>query len=153
MPVVRGQPRQAEVEDLQTAVVSEEQVLRLQVPVDDAARVGGGETVGQLDRQPLYLRRRKARPVDHGAERVSFEQLGDQEGRAVLLSEIVHGEHVRVLERTGGPGLLLEALLPSRVVRGSHHLHRHAPAELFVAGNEHPSHAALAQLKGVAPRH
>ena len=146
MPVVRGQPRQAEVEDLQTAVVSEEEVLRLQVAVDDAARVGGGESVGQLDRQALHLRGRKARPVDHGAERVSLEQLGDQEGHAVLLSQIVHGEDIRVLERTSGPRLLLEALHPSGVVRGGHHLHRHAPAELFVASDQHPSHAALAQL-------
>ena len=42
--------RQAEVEDLDVAVSRDEEVLGLQVPVDDALLVGGGEAPGDLER-------------------------------------------------------------------------------------------------------
>ena len=43
------QLRQPEVEDLDAAVLRDEEVLGLQVPVDDALVVRGGETLRDLD--------------------------------------------------------------------------------------------------------
>jgi len=61
--------------------------------------------------------------------------------------DVVDGNHVRVLERPGGPRLLLE---PQDVVRvvlaGREHLQRHVAIELQVVGDEDPAHPAVPQL-------
>ena len=41
--------RQAEVEDLDLAVAGQEQVVRLEVAMDDAFVVGGGQALGDLE--------------------------------------------------------------------------------------------------------
>src|SRR5207245_3003284 len=56
--VVARETGEAEVEDLQTAVVREEEVFRLQVAVHDAPGVRGREPAGELEREPLHLRGR-----------------------------------------------------------------------------------------------
>jgi hypothetical protein len=43
---------QTEVQDLERSVVGNDEILRLEVPVKDAARVGGGESASKIDRQP-----------------------------------------------------------------------------------------------------
>ena len=79
-PAVRvpvGESRQAEVEDLDAALVGDEHVLGLDVAVDDALRVGGGEATRDLHRehQRLLLRRR---PLAHRrAQRLAVQQLRD----------------------------------------------------------------------------
>src|SRR5205823_3193732 len=107
--VVGGEAGEPEVEDLQAAVVGEEEILRLEVAVYDAAGVRDGETAGELDCEPLHLRWRKPRAVDDGPQGVALEQLGDQERDAVLLAQIVDRQHVGMLESTGGARFLLEA--------------------------------------------
>ena len=112
----------------------------------DAARVRRSEATGELERDPLHLGRREPGTIDHGPQGVPFQQLGDQEGHSVLLSQIVDRQHVGVLEGASGPRFLLEAPHPGGIVRCGHHLHRHAAAQLFVARHEHAAHAALPQL-------
>src|SRR5256885_9945794 len=46
-----GRLREAEVEDLHEAVAGHEDVFRLQIAMDDAAAVGGGQTGGELERE------------------------------------------------------------------------------------------------------
>ena len=76
---------EAEVEDLDAAVARDEEVLGLQVAVDDALLVRGGQAVRDLDRVVDRLARRQSAPPDARAQGLALEQLLDDVGRAVRL--------------------------------------------------------------------
>ena len=75
---------QAEVEDLHAAVARDEDVLGLQVPVDDALGVGGGESRGDLEPVTDGAARRECSARETRAQRLAFEQLLDDVRRAVV---------------------------------------------------------------------
>ena len=75
------QLRQAEVEDLDPAVAGEEHVLGLQVAVDDALLVRGGEAARDLERVVERLARRERARREPVAQRLALEQLRDDVGR------------------------------------------------------------------------
>ena len=72
---------QAEVQDLDVAVVRDEDVVGLQVAVDDALAVRGGEALGDLQRPVHGLPLRDGRAVELAAQRLALEQLRDGVGR------------------------------------------------------------------------
>ena len=78
--------REAEVEDLDAAVLRDEDVLGLQVPVDDALLVRRGEAEGDLRR--VVERAALGQPAarERGAQRLALEQLLDDVGGAVVRS-------------------------------------------------------------------
>ena len=100
---------QAEVQDLDPPVAGDEEVLGLEVAVDDALGVRGGEPPRDLDRVVERLAQRQRAARHALAQRLAFEQLGDHVRRAVVRADVVDGEDVRVVERAGGARLLLEA--------------------------------------------
>ena len=100
---------QAEVEDLDAAVLRDEEVLGLQVPVDDAFLVRGREAMRDLRRVVDRLALREPAAGEDGAQRLAFEELLDDVRRAVHLPDVVDGGDVGVVEDPGGLGLLLEA--------------------------------------------
>ena len=100
---------QAEVEDLDVAVVRHEDVLGLQVPVDDALAVRGGEALRDLERPVDRLLLRHGRAVELAAQRLALEQLRHGVGDAVVRAEVEDREDVRMRERGDGLGLALEA--------------------------------------------
>ena len=77
--------------------------------MDHAARVRRRQPARQLRREPLRLRGGKRSVGQQRAQRVPFEELGDQERHARFLAQVVHREHVGVLERARAARLLLEA--------------------------------------------
>src|ERR1019366_10713491 len=60
--------REAEIEDLDDVVRRQDHVLGLQVPVDDASRVRGGQAVGDLGRDLERLRKGKTASVEQLSE-------------------------------------------------------------------------------------
>ena len=105
-------PRQlgdAEIENLHAPVGRDEQVVGLQVAVDDALVVRGGEPVGNLTRVVDGFAWRQRAVLQAGAERFALEQFRDDVGRAVMGADVVNGQDVRVVELPGGARLLLEA--------------------------------------------
>ena len=121
-----GEP---EVEDLDVLVPGDEDVLGLEVAVDDALRVGGRQTFGDLDavlHRPPDGHVALPKPLAQGA---ALEQLGHDEGDAVVLSDVVDGHDVGVIEGAGGAGLPFEPAEPGRIVEGGRgqHLDRHLP--------------------------
>ena len=74
---------QAEVENLHPAVVGDEEVLRLEVPVDDPLLVRRRQPVRDLDGVLDRLADRQRAGGQTLAQRLAFEQLGDEVRRAV----------------------------------------------------------------------
>ena len=71
--------RQAEVEDLHVAVGGDEDVLRLQIAMDDAALVRGGEPLGDLRAlNSIALRTGSAPAASRSRSVLAFEQLHDR---------------------------------------------------------------------------
>ncbi len=127
-----GEP---EVEDLEVPVAGQEEVLGLEVAVHDAARVRGGDAAGELQRPAERGRGRRPAGAQPVAQRLAFEQLADQERRALVAAEVVDGEDVGVVERRRGARLALEPLQPLGVPRHlrRQHLDRHLPPQPPVA--------------------
>ena len=147
------EPRDAEVGEQHAAVLRDEHVRRLDVAVDDAGLVRGGECVGE---QRAHARRdlgeHRAAPLELAEQRLAADQLHHDERRIVAVvavaADVVDAQDVRVLERGRGARLALESphdLRPPREVR-EQHLDRDLAAQLAVARAEHRRHAALAEL-------
>ena len=147
LPVPLRQLRQPEVQNLRAPVRSDEDVLGLEIAVHNSALVRGGEAARDLRCVVDGLTLRERRAPQLLAQRLAFEQLGDDEGRAVVLPNVVDGEDVRVVERAGGASLLLEAceaLGVCRELRGQH-FDRHVAPDLRVAREIDLAHPALAE--------
>jgi hypothetical protein len=102
-------PRQAEVQQLDVAVARHEDVVGLEVAMNDATRVGGGEAARDLGPIRGRLGHGQRALVQARAQGGSFEELRHDVGESVLLTHVVHREHVRIREAAGGARLLLEA--------------------------------------------
>ena len=100
---------QAEIEDLHLAVCGDENIGRLEVAMNDPLRVRGGQPIRHRgsDLRRLSPRQRLAgQPL---VKRFSAQQLRDDEGRTVDLSEIMNGQDVGVGESCYGSRFLFEA--------------------------------------------
>ena len=93
-------------------------VLGLQVAVDDGARVGRGEAVGDLDRDREERLQRQRAARQQLAQALPLDQLHDDVGGLVDLADLVDGDDVGVGDGGGGAGLLLEPLR-GRAARGA----------------------------------
>ena len=70
--------RQSEVEDLQASIVGEEQILGLEIAMDDAALVSGGQAFENLARVVDGPERREMpRVFQTVAQRLTLEQFRD----------------------------------------------------------------------------
>jgi hypothetical protein len=131
-----GEP---EVQDLRVAPRRDEDVRRLDVPVDEAAGMRRIEGVGDLGRPGDELVRRDRPAVDPLLERGSFEKLHHDERPTLVIADVEDAADVRVAERGGGAGLtLLQVLLGQE-------LERDLASEPCVLGLVHDAHASAAQ--------
>ena len=146
-PRFRGQLGEAEVEDLHIAALGDEDVGRLDVAMDDPGLVGSVERIGHLDAQLEDLLQHQRLTRDPILERLPLEILHDQKGLAVLLTDVVDGADMRVVQNRGGPRLALEALqgLPILDQALGKELERHRAAEAGVFRLVHHAHAASAE--------
>ena len=139
-----GDPK---IEDLQPPIVGEEEVLRLQIAVDDPLRMRGGETVGKLARELERLGRHHRPAREHRAQRRALEQLADDIRLAILLANVVNGDDVRMVQRTGRARLLLEPAQRVLIVCASpEEFDRHLTVEFQVPRDDYPAHPAATQL-------
>src|SRR5205823_3873104 len=79
-----GELGDAEVEDLERAVFAEEEVLGLEIAVDHAAAMSGGEAPGELQRDRSGLPRRQGARLEPLPQRPALQQLGNDERLALL---------------------------------------------------------------------
>ena len=111
--------REPEVEDLDPAVLRQEKVLGLQVPVHDPLLVRRREPAGDLDGVVDRLAHRERTRQQSRPQRFPFEELRDDVRGAVVRAEVVDRGDAGVVQHAGGPRFLLEALEPVRVLRES----------------------------------
>src|SRR5262249_43327116 len=135
---------QAEVEDLDAPVLGQEEVVGLEVPVGDAAGVGGGEARAHLHRYLPGLAQRQRTAVEPGAQRLALQQLEHRVGSSVLGAHVVDRHDVRMLEGSDGSGLPLEAMQAVGTGRpvGGDDLDRYLTLQTRVAGAVNLAHSA-----------
>jgi len=105
-----GDPRDAEVGDLGSALPVEDDVRRLQVAVDEVVLVRVREPIGDLRRDPLRLRvGERGRRLQAVLERSSGQVLEDHVWAAVCFPVVVQPGDVRMRQGGDGAGLALEA--------------------------------------------
>jgi hypothetical protein len=88
----------------------------------------------------------EAASIEGGGQRLALQVLHDEERRPVVLADVVHVDHVGVVDAPGSLRLADEAL-HGALVRGElgqHPLERHALAGEGVSRRVHSAHAALA---------
>ena len=129
------------------AILRNEQVLGLQVPVHDAMLVRRGEASGDLHRVvdgELGRKRASGKPATQG---LALQKLCDGVGDAILRAEVEDRENVGMRQRSHGLGFPLEAGERRRTraqVRGKD-LDRDVAVEFAVAGAIDLAHAARAE--------
>ena len=102
------QLRQTEVEDFDSSILGDEDVLRLQVPVDDPFFMRRSEPACDLRRiveRFAHRQRRRRHPL---TKIPTFQQLGDDIRPAFVRAEIVDRQNTGMVQRRCGPCLLLE---------------------------------------------
>jgi len=140
--------RQPEIQNLGVAALGNKNIRRLDVAVDDALRMCGVQSVGNLNgqvEQDIGL----DRPARNAMlQRHAVEELHGDERVAVLVINLVDGADVGMIQRRGRLGLALktgERLLVFGNLIGEE-LESHKPAELHILGLVHHAHAAAAEL-------
>ena len=144
----RLQPRQlrhAEVEDLDPAV-GHHDVGRLQVPVDDASFVRGGQRVCRLNRVVQRIFQAEPLAADQLIEGLPGDELHRNEVDPVFGGDVVDGDDAGVVQRRRGLGFTGETAPPLGVADrlGAQGLDRHKAVQMGVArlvDNAHPSPA------------
>ncbi len=102
----------AKVDDFQLALSRQEDVRRLEVPMDDPGRMGCGEGIRHVDTHLQGTNDRQRRVArELGLEIVAIEELEDQEGLASLAAtDVERSDDPRVADGAGDARLVPEAL-------------------------------------------
>ncbi len=141
-------PGQAEVQDLERPRRVDHDVHGLEVAVDDAPGVGGGDGVGQGHGDLEEAVERDAAGLDELRQGLAVDELHGEEARSLGLVDGEDGDDVGMAQGGDGLGLALEEGPPLGVGDGAagQELDGHVAVELEVAGLPDDAHAALAEL-------
>ena len=115
--------------------------------MNDAALVAGGKAACDLHRKVDGLPHRQWFAVQPLTKGLPVEQLGDDERGALVQTEIVDCDDVRVAQAGGRASLPFEPTLLVRIARpaGPQYLDRDFALELGIARTIHLAHAAGTQ--------
>ena len=147
--VERRRLGEAEIEDLDDAVRRQDHVFGLQVAVDDAPRVRGGEPLGDLAGDLEGLGEGRPASVEELPQGLALEELHRQVRPPGVLADVVDRDDVRVVEGRGRARLGVKASDPARVA--DHVVRKHldcdVAAESRVSCAPHLPHAACAEWR------
>ena len=138
---------QTEVEDFDAIVASDEDVVGLEIAVDDAFFVGGGEAFGDVESVLDQFAARKSSGGQNFAKRLAFEKFGDKKADAVLLPDVVNSEDVGMIQRAQDFRLMLETMkaVGIRGESGGQNFQSDRAIETRVTGAINLAHAACAE--------
>jgi hypothetical protein len=137
--------RDAEIEHLHAAGVSDHHVSGLDVAMHDALGVGGGQGIRDINGVTQGLRERQAPGRHRTIERHAGHVLHHDERHVALLPDAVDRDDVGMVERRGRTGLVQQPG-PGVATGDLDDLDRHGAMQFGVAGAIHRAHAALAQV-------
>ena len=143
-PLGRQRPRDAEVEDLGVTRRGDHHVGRLEIAMQDALRMGGGEPAGDLA-PPLYGASYGEKTFgEELAKRLAYHQLHDEPVAFRRFHQVVDLDHGRMGEPGPGLGLAAEALARPRLIQNVRQdmFDRHRPLQPPIPGAPDLSHAA-----------
>src|SRR5271157_267702 len=154
-----SQLRQTKIQNLRHSPAGDENVRRLDVPMDDPLRVRRVQRVGELDRQVQQSIERKGRalpsrgsaersPTNQLLERLPLQQFHGNERSTAVLVDVVDGADTGMIEGGRGLSLALEALqglmVPGHFLRQE--LEGDEAVELGVFGLIDHTHSAAAEF-------
>ena len=139
---------QSEIQDLCLSPLCDENVTWLDIPVDDALRMGRFQRVAELDCPLQGFFDGKWFFRDAVLQRGAFQQLHDDEGLTILLPDLMNGCDIRMIQGGGGARFAAEPFQRLRVFGKffRQELQRHAAAKLGVLGLVDHPHSATAEL-------
>src|SRR5690242_17563443 len=103
-------PCEAEIKDLDVAVVPEHNVFRLDVGVNCGFGMGGGECMRDLGAPGGHLLHRQCRAGEH-AKGPPFDELGYNGDTGFAPEDLVNGDEVRMVQSRGGLSLMNQPLV------------------------------------------
>ena len=138
-----GEFRQAKVEHFGLAAFGDEDVGRLQVPVNDACRVRRVQRVRDFDGVAEDLVDRERAFAQAAGERFAFQIFHHEETGAVLVPNVVEDADVRMIQRRNRARLAVKALAPVGIARQirRQHFDRDGAFEPRVPRSIHFAHA------------
>src|SRR6201997_5245991 len=86
--------RQTEIKNLGVSSLRDKDVRRLDVPVDNASRMRGVQSIADLDAKRERGLHVQMLPRDPSLQRHTIQELHDYEGLTVLLPDLVYGANV-----------------------------------------------------------
>ena len=139
---------QAKVDDLEVAVLRDEQVFGLEVTVNDAAPVHLGEGVSRLTCVVKRLPELQGASLEHVAQRAAVDVLHGDVRAVADLADVVDGGDVRVVDRCRQACFLDEPLAPRFITRqcGANQLEGRSALQVQVLGEKDLSHSTLPQM-------
>ena len=140
--------RDAEVGNLHAALGIEQQVLRLDVPMQHPLRVRGLQRLANRRDEGQRLLRREAPGSQRLAKVGSVHELHQQEAEPAGLPEPMHAHDVGMPQPRERAGFALEAFHKGRIGGQfpGQHLERRDPARIPFPHPVHTTHAARAQV-------
>jgi hypothetical protein len=144
LEVARGRPGQAKVDDTDPPVGSDEDVAGLDVAVHHPDLVGGSEAAGGVDVGREHLLPAALRAALPGGQGLAVDQLEGQEGRPVLLADLVDLHDIGMGQARERLRLTDQSLAVTRVAAAlrCEHLERDQAVELGVPRRIDDAHAA-----------
>ena len=139
--------RETEVEDLDHAIGGHHHVGGLDVAMDDALAVGGGQRVGERHADVEEARQRQAIVGQRGVERSPLDQLHRHERDAVLFLDREDGDDVWMIEGRDRASFTPESRQPFRIgcERSGQVLEGDVTAEAGIVDAIDVTHAAAAE--------
>ena len=137
------QQRQPEVHQFGCLILVDEDISRLDIPMDEPRTQGSPQSVHNLQRQPDYRILRQSSVHRHAlVQTLPRDEFHCDEVTIEGSSHLVDPYHIGMTDRGSEPGLALE-LLFTLLVRGKlfvQHLDRNVPVQGEIAGHEHHAH-------------
>lgn len=153
---VAGRVRDPEVGELR-ALVGQQDVARLDVPVHDPGLVRRGQRVGDLRADLGHLRRRQRAALgEHLGEAVGGQVLHHQHRQPVVLHDVEDRDGVRMVQPRGDPALAQHPVAEvAGLVDGQHPFDGDPLAQSLVERPPHRTHGAGTEFlqQPVAARH
>jgi hypothetical protein len=125
----------------------DENVGGLDIAMNDAARAGGVQRVGNLRAEFKQGIGGHGAAADTFAQGLPFEEFHHEEGLAIVLADVVNGANARMIQGGRGAGFALKTFERRRIFGevGRQEFESDLAAETRVFGSKNLAHAAAAQ--------